>query len=422
MKKIVSFLLTMSFVLSLTACGGKNPSESGTKEPNNSNASSKSTDEVVTVNFYEHADNEAIMTDLVAAYNAQSSNIKVNLKLIANDDYDDKIKVMLSGGADIDGFWLRGSGVTRQLAESGALLALDDLNAANSVDVSKYGPLGEAYSTEGKNYGLLFTKSSWLLWYNKDLFDAAGIDYPINLTWDQYTDLAKSLTTGDKKGGVCPDWVINLGAVAAGEYLSDENLTRTMDYSKHLEKWYVTDKSHPSIEDMSGSFDLNALFAEGNTYMMLNGDWAFQLLTNLNTNFTWAAAPLPRFKDTPEGTTTGRATGLSISAKSKHPAEVYDFIKFVCYSDEGAKISAQNSSASAYPSDEALEAYKKSVTALGTEYLFSAITSNDEGPEVYYHELNTAFKEELQNSLIGNCTLDQAFESYKKRRAEIVKK
>ncbi|MGF7142250.1 ABC-type glycerol-3-phosphate transport system substrate-binding protein [Anaerotaenia torta] len=427
MKKIIAIIMALVLVVSLAACTGKDPGSAGNTPTGGSSEGGKAeggaaSDEVVTVNFYEHTDNEKVMTALVDAYNAQSTRIKVNLTLIANDDYDDKIKVMLSGGADLDGFWLRGGSAARQLAEQGALLALDDLNAANGVDVSKYGSMIEAFAYNGKNYGLLTSKSCWLLWYNKDLFDAAGMDYPINLTWDQYSDLAKSLTADGKMGAVCPDWMMNQGSVAAGEYLTDESLALTKQYAQHLERWYVTDKSHPSIEDMSGSFDINSYFAEGNTYMMINGDWEFLLLPDVVTDFTWCAAPLPRFEQTPEGSTVGSSSSFSIAANSKHAEEVYDFIKFCCYSDEGAKIYAKYSCVPAYPSDAALGVYKQNVTAAGTEYVFSSKVASEQGIESFYNEINDAFKEELKNSLIGNCTLEEAFDTFTQRRDEVVGK
>lgn len=428
MKKIISVLMAMVLVFSLAACGNKTtPSDTSsndttTPEVTEAAETPEASDEVVTVNFYEHTDNEKVMTALVDAYNAQSTNIKVNLTLIANDDYDDKIKVMLSGGADVDGFWLRGGSTARQLAEDGALLALDDLNAANGVDVSTYGSMIDAYAYEGKNYGLLTSRSCWLLWYNKDLFDAAGVEYPINLTWDQYTELAKSLTKDGKMGSVVPDWDMNLGSAATLEYLTDENLTKTTQYLQNLEKWYVTDKSHPSIEDMSGSFDINAYFAEGNTYMMINGDWEFLLLPDQNMDFTWSAAPMPRFDDAEEGSTVGSSSSFSIAANSKYPTEVYDFIKFCCYSDEGAKIYAKYSCVPAFPSDAALEVYKENVTAAGTEYVFASKVASEQGIESYYGEIVDAFKEEMKNSLIGNATLTEAFDTFKQRRDEIINK
>ncbi len=426
-KKLLSILIVMVLIFSLGACGrGTNNvsapqtgSKDGSTAAGTEESPAASAGNPVEINFYEHSDNEAIARALVDAYNAKNTGVKVNLSIIANDDYDDKVKVMLSGGADIDCFWVRGGPQTRQLADTGALLALNDMITAANVDITKYGDMGQAFVDKGNTYGLSTSKSCWLLWYNKDLFDAAGAEYPVNLTWEQYTELAKSLTTDDLWGGVVPNWTMNLGATAAGEYLTDENLAKTLEYAKYLERWYVTDKSHPSIEEMSGSFDINSFFAEGKTYMMINGDWTFLIFPAANPEFTWCAAPLPVFDGAAAESTVGSTSCFSIAAKSKNPEAAFDFIKFACYSDEGAGIYAQNSNVPAFPSDSALEIYKQKVTVPGAEYVFSARVGMEQGLDSHYEELNTAFKEELNDSLVGNGTLEEAFDKYKQRRDEI---
>ncbi len=431
-KKFISILIAMVLAFSLAACGkSTKTNEEDTKDTSaqtkatggstkaGTEDDTASSGEAVEINFYEHSDSEVIARALVDAYNAQSANVKVNLSIIANDDYDDKIKVMLSGGADIDCFWVRGGAQTRQLADTGALLSLNDLIAASNLDISVYGDMGQAFVDNGNTYGLCTSKSCWLLWYNKDLFDAAGMDYPVNLTWEEYSALTMSLTTDELWGGVCPNWTMNLGATAAGEYLTDENLTRTMDYAKYLERWYITDKSHPSIEEMSGSFDLNSFFAEGKTYMMINGDWTFLLFPDADPQFTWCAAPLPVFDDTEAESTVGGSSCFSVAADSQHSEAAFDFIKFCTYSDEGASIYAENSSVPAYPSEAALAIYQQKVTVPGAEYIFSAKVGLEQGMESNYEELNVAFKEELNDSLVGNGTLEEAFNNYKQRRDEI---
>ena len=420
MKKFFALLVTLILVMSLVGCGTDEDEGTTSSSSSESTGGGEATDEVVTINFYEHTDSEKIVTELVDAYNAQSENIKVNLTLIANDDYDDKIKVMLSGGADIDGLWLRGGSTARELGAQGALLSLNDLNAANGVDTSDYGEIAKAFENDGESYALLTSRSCWLLWYNKDLFDAAGEEYPINLNWEEYTQLAARLTTDDLMGSICPDWMINIGSVAAGEYLTDESLDYSKQYIELLERWYVTDYSHPSIEDMSGSWDINGDFGAGATYMMINGDWEFLLLPDaVKDSFEFCAAPLPIFEGLPEGSTVGSAAGFSIAANSKHPEETYDFIKFCNYSEEGAKIYAKYSQVPCYPSDAALEVYNENVTTEGTQYVFSSKVNAEDGIESYYEELKTAFKDEMRNALIGNVTIDEAFDTFRDRRDEI---
>lgn len=56
------------------------------------------------------------------------------------------------------------------------------------------GPM-ESTMADGRHYGIPFATNCTALFYNKDMFDAAGLDYPDgNTTWDQFHELAKALT------------------------------------------------------------------------------------------------------------------------------------------------------------------------------------------------------------------------------------
>ena len=87
----------------------------------------------VVIQFYEHSDGEVTAQRQVEAFNAANPDIRVELHIIANDDYDDKIKVMMAGNADIDVLWLRSPGQGRNMYQQGALLGLNDLMAANGL-------------------------------------------------------------------------------------------------------------------------------------------------------------------------------------------------------------------------------------------------------------------------------------------------
>ncbi len=429
-SKVLALLLSAAMVLGMTACGSSETtgdaasageSAAPADEAEDAAEDTASGDKII-LNFYEHSDAEKIATEWVEAYNASQDEVEVKLSIIANDDYDDKIKVMLSGGADIDCFWVRTDDQVRQMAQGGAILALDDLMAANDVDFSVYGPMADAFKLDGKTYGLCGKKTCWLLWYNKTLFDEAGVEVPTDLTWDEYADLCAELTKDGKRGGLAVNWIMNTGAVAAGELLTDEELTRTKEYAEFLNRIYNEDQSNMSIEEMSGSFDVNAVFAEGETYMMLNGDWTFLLFPDANPDFEWGAVPLPHFEDVPVGTTVGGADPFCINAKSEKQEAAFDFLKFCCYSDEGASIMAKYATVPAYPSDAAMEVYKENVTTPGTEYVFSANVIPENGVDAYYNELKEAYKAEITEYLIGSCTIDEAFDNYKARREEIKNK
>ena len=52
-------------------------------------------------------------------------------------------------------------------------------------DMSGFKGTEKNYAVDGVQYALPFRSDFWVLFYNKDLFDAAGVDYPTNdMTWD----------------------------------------------------------------------------------------------------------------------------------------------------------------------------------------------------------------------------------------------
>ena len=75
------------------------------------------------------------------------------------------------------------------------------------------------YDIDGKTYALPYRTDFWVLYYNKKMFDDAGIQYPENLTWDEYEDLAKKLSKNDGQvyGAYQHIWRSTIQAIAAAQ-------------------------------------------------------------------------------------------------------------------------------------------------------------------------------------------------------------
>ncbi|MDR1971044.1 MAG: sugar ABC transporter substrate-binding protein [Treponema sp.] len=410
MKKLVLAVLILTAGWAAVAAGGRKDTAQ---------------DGVVTVNFYAHSDNQAIINELVERFNAKNSGIKVVQHIIANDDYDDKIKVLTAGtSGEMDALWIRTPAQTQQYITNNALVDLTPFAAESGLNLApiRESSLKGAADSSGKFYGLPTTGSCWMIFYNKDLFDARGLDYPINLTWDQYLDLAKELTytEGGKKywGGLCPPWTMNLGASAAGEYLTaPEPMPLTRRYAQVLHRMYVDDKSHPGIAEMSvGTFDITSVFQAGSTYMMIMGDWSF----TMETPFTFGVAPLPVFPEAQKEASVGQASYYCIPRNSRHQKEAYQFIEFCTTSAEGTSVYARYKNVPSYSTAEASAEYRKLVTLPGVDYRFSSKVAPEQGSEPYYGSVNEAFIQELQLYLLGEQSLDDCFRKFFALRREVI--
>ncbi|MDR1107959.1 MAG: extracellular solute-binding protein [Spirochaetaceae bacterium] len=384
-----------------------------------------SADGTVTVNFYAHSDNEAIIQELVDRFNAKNNGIRVVQHIIANDDYDDKIKVLTAGtSGEMDALWIRTPAQTQQYIANRALADLGSFAAESGIDLSpiRETSLKGAMDSSGKFYGYPTTGSCWMVYYNMDLFDAKGLPYPINLTWDQYLDLAKQLTytEGGKKywGGLCPPWTMNLGASAAGEYLTaPEPMPLTRRYAQVLHRMYVDDKSHPGIAEMSvGTFDISSIFQSGSAYMMIMGDWSF----TMEAPFRFGVAPLPVFPEAQREASVGQPSYYCISRNSRHQKEAYKFIEFCTATAEGTSVYARYKNVPSYPTPEAAEEYRRLVTLPGVEFRFSSKVAPEQGADPYYGSVNEAFIQELQLYLLGEQSLDNCFKNFFALRKEII--
>ncbi len=79
---------------------------------------------------------------------------------------------------------------------------LSNLLEENKFDTSSYGTVCEQQMTFDDNvYALPFRTNDWVLFYNKNLFDKAGIAYPTDqMTWQDVGKLAKEVTEKSADG------------------------------------------------------------------------------------------------------------------------------------------------------------------------------------------------------------------------------
>ncbi|MEV0253990.1 sugar ABC transporter substrate-binding protein [Streptomyces sp. NPDC050732] len=139
------------------------------------------------------------MEKIIAAFEKRNPRISVRIQLTPWASYWTTLKTSMRGGTAPDVFWM--NAVNFQLyASNGVLEPLSGHIKADSTPVDRHPEaLVKLYSYQGTQYGLPKDFDTIGLWYNKQLFDKAGIKYPDeSWTWDDVRDAAAELTDPHK--------------------------------------------------------------------------------------------------------------------------------------------------------------------------------------------------------------------------------
>lgn len=141
------------------------------------------------------------MQQLIDAFEDENPGIKVELQVNPWMEFWTKLQIGAQGGTAPDAFWMLGDRF-QVYAANDQLLPLSDAIAEAGVDLGVYPEaLVELFTLGGELYGLPKDFDTIGLWYNKDLFDAAGVAYPTeDWTWDDVAAAAAELT--DPAAGV----------------------------------------------------------------------------------------------------------------------------------------------------------------------------------------------------------------------------
>lgn len=348
-KSTITVLLLLALALVMAACGGQAaveeaaevaPTEAAAEQP----AAEEEAVEPVTLQMtiWGSQTDPAVYQQRLDLFTAQHPNITVELVYIP-DDYSQKVQTMIAGGTAPDIAMLAEE--VHVFSSKEQIIPLNDYVDAAGIDlVERFGTtegLVGAYSQNGNLYALPDRGGALILYYNKDYFDQAGIDYPTaDWTWDEFLAAAEALTVRDgeevtRYGFAAGDWwpwwmsfiYMNGGAVLdeSGQpvFNSPEAVEAMQFYVDLVHKYNVA----PSPEDYAnlGQTSPDALFAQGISAMNTTGFWGVGGLNEV-PDLNWDIVPL--FQNTRPATVLF-GSGLAITKDSEHPDEAFQVIEFL---------------------------------------------------------------------------------------------
>lgn len=301
-----------------------------------------------------------------AGYEAANPNVKIEWIDIASQDYNTKVSTMLSGGDDSDIMIVKELSDLQNWLKAGFAVNLDEKIASSGYDMTKYAGMDKCYTdpASGAYYALPFRADFWVMFYNKNLFDAAGVAYPTNdMTWDEYAELAKKMTDTEK-GNYGTHYHTWLSAVANWAVCDGVNTLADGDYEdlKYFYNLYMgledAGACMPYDEVKAANLHYSGAFAKGNIAMLPMGYWYVSTLIGYQkdgtADFDFGITAVPHLDGVAAGSSFGSPTGVAINAKSANQDAAWDFISWLC-SEEGAKVVAATGTRPAYVSDAVAE-------------------------------------------------------------------
>jgi multiple sugar transport system substrate-binding protein len=271
---------------------------------------------------------------IIAAFEAKHPNIKVDLQLVPWSEYWNKLQTAQAGGEAFDVFWMNGPNF-QVYASKGVLKDLQPMIDQAKIDMSVFPEsLVKLYSYNGHSYGMPKDFDTIALYYNKDLFDAAGVKYPTaDWTWDDLRAAAKKLTKGDVYGFASmvgdQNGYWNFVYQNGGQMLTpDAKKTLIADPAacdavKYL-YGFVQDKSAPDGTVTTSVDPSTQMFPGGKLAMLTGGSWIANFLHKSGIKVD--VAPLPKGK---QQATIIHGVGNVVWAGTKHPAEAQAFVQFL---------------------------------------------------------------------------------------------
>lgn len=417
-KRIIAVMMAVMIGGSLTACGGNADSvqdsnavgtgaedtsaaENAAEENPVSEEASIDADgkkSVVIWDYFETDGQKEMMQILIDGFNQSQDEYVVSHEYMPSTDYIKQLTLGIASGELPDVVIVDGCDMA-SFIEMDLFGDISDME----VDWDAYiaGPMSSSMK-DGKHYGLPFATNDTALFYNKDIFDAAGIDYPDeNTTWEEFHEMAKKLTesgtTGFGNAAVasgegcfqCLPWIYTAG----GSYLDIEGgveayelmeaMVEVGSWSKECVNWTQS--------------DVNNYFMAGNIAMQQNGPWQIPVIEQNAPDLNYGVTVLPKF-DENSGQATSMLGGENMGAVKKENMDgAKAFLKY--YDQTEVMVEAMKLYGSFPPKSEASQDSYWMDDPVQKEFIRQLDTSIPRGPSAIWPTYSNAIVPGFQKAL-----------------------
>lgn len=325
-------------------------------------------DEPVTITWIDEDNQNVKIGETIEAFEEKFPNITIDYQTVPHADYETALQSRLDTG-DIDivsvdqsvapTFYAKGwiQDLTSVFGED-SLALLDSASVAGST-------------FDGKLIVAPRQSDSTILFYNKDLLDAAGVAYPPAdpaadpITWQQ----VKADGIAAQRAGA--EWGVTWERIASRYYQwplaesngagtgldPDDSLAPELDSPEAIEalQWYgdlFTEGVSPKGDSTSIYTDL---FAQGKSAFHTGGAWDIETL-NANPALNYGIARFPTFEGGIDASNSG-GVALGLYPGSKHKAEALFVIQQLVFAEDGGELNYNADASSPSANDKGKELF-----------------------------------------------------------------
>jgi multiple sugar transport system substrate-binding protein len=354
-KKSIALLLCVALLAGFAACGQTPPAESeesavtSESQAPSQDETSETSEEKITITFSLWGDPAEQETTQKAldVYNDQQDKVYVQALQIGRDEYNEKLQTMATSG-EMPDCGMVAEDTVIGWARDGLLSDVDIYAGQDNMPLDYL-----AFKHNGKTVAYSAANEVLGLWYNKKMFDDAGVPYPPATldeawTWDEFIEVAKKLTIDANGKHPGEDGFDKNNIVQYGAYVNQ--------YTWQLEVWAKSNGGSffspdgtsvvfddAAIEAMQKVFDLHLVenvaplndgtqdngfsssLGAGNVAMCTEGQWATGFRGAGFDGIEYGVAVLPYMKQKANICTGGPT---AVFATSKYPEEAAEFLRW----------------------------------------------------------------------------------------------
>ena len=325
--------------LGLVACGGsKSASSESTASGSGEQGASSDELSVAIWDTNQEPGIKEILDDFT-----KETGIKTKISVVKWNEYWTMLEAGAQGGSLPDVFWMHSNESERYMSNDMLLDLTDKIKASDKIKVENYPEdIWGLYTYKDHYYAVPKDIDTIAIWYNKKLFDEAGVPYPTSdWTWDDLTETARKLTKSD---GSQYGLAVKMDNNQAGYYnliydkggyvISDDKKKSGWDDPKTIEGMNILDTwikedLMPSAETMSENGE-EVLFQSGKVAMVPQGSWMIaSYKANEYTAQNADIVELPKDAKTGKRVSLYNGLGWAAAKNGKHTEEAWKLIEYL---------------------------------------------------------------------------------------------